>query len=260
MKAETLLLPLGMIVFVGLFPILREGKWNWEVVPENRVGTIIFWIGWCWSVVLLVLAVLSHFELVSVPIFKRAGVKNHAAVSHQLATDYWRADWRVNTWTAPKVHYTYADGLQNTIRPTGLVYPNGRQITLDYGTTGGMDDAASRVVSLVDSGAGSTHVVDYSYLGLATFVAADYTEPEIQWTLVDLAGSNRRISCDDGKPERYFCGRRDQRCDTVTISITCDRDMTTLMTTGRFGAHQVLEPNQYTRNLCGLSETRNCLE
>ena len=149
MRAETLLLPLGMIVLVGLFPILRGGKWNWEVVPENRAGTVMFWIGWFWSVVLLVLGVLSHFELVSIPIFKRPWVKNHAAVCHRLATDYWRDDWRVNRWTTPKVQY--ADGSDKTVKPAGLICPNGRTITLDYGAVDGIDDAANRVVSLIDS-------------------------------------------------------------------------------------------------------------
>ena len=44
----------------------------------------------------------------------------------QLTTDYQSHEDAVNPATTPKVQYTYADGANNTIRPTALVYPNGR--------------------------------------------------------------------------------------------------------------------------------------
>ncbi len=42
--------------------------------------------------------------------------------------------------TTPRVEYGYASGAHNTIRPTLLTYANGRELTVDYGTAGGMDD------------------------------------------------------------------------------------------------------------------------
>jgi len=106
----------------------------------------------------------------------------------QLTHDYQAHGGATNTSTTPKVQYGYADGSNNTIRPTTITYPNGRVITLDYGTTGGIHDAASRVAALVDDDASSTHLADYCYLGLSTFVEVDYTEPDIEWTLVGTAG------------------------------------------------------------------------
>ncbi|RCS44600.1 hypothetical protein DTL42_16880 [Bremerella cremea] len=108
----------------------------------------------------------------------------------------------MNISTSPKVQYGYANGSANTIRPTTLTYPNGRVLTYDYGAADGMDDAASRVASLIDDDGSSTHLVDYSYLGMGGsaqsvdspfgqgFVIADYTQPDTKWTLVDLSSSN----------------------------------------------------------------------
>ena len=105
----------------------------------------------------------------------------------QLIADYQSHGGTVNTGTSPKVQYGFADGSANTIRPTSLTYPNGRVIASDYGTANGINDAVSRIASLIDD---DTHLADYSYLGRSTFVITDYTEPEIKWTLADLAGSN----------------------------------------------------------------------
>ena len=82
----------------------------------------------------------------------------------QLVTEYQSHDGLVDTDTTPKVQYAYADGSDNTIRMTKLIYPNGRELNYDYGTADGIDDASNRVASLVDDD-GSTHLVDYSYLG-----------------------------------------------------------------------------------------------
>ncbi len=88
----------------------------------------------------------------------------------------------------PQVQYGYADGSDNTVRPTGLVYPDGRELTYGYGTADGIDDCASRVAAIVDDD--STHLADYQYLGQGTFVECDHPEPEARWTLADLTGSN----------------------------------------------------------------------
>jgi len=91
--------------------------------------------------------------------------------------------------TTPSVQYVYADGSNNTIRPTAVVYPNGRTLHANYGTPGGMDDAASRVAALIDDD-GTTHLADYSYLGLGSPVVVDYTQPQIKFTLVGTTGGN----------------------------------------------------------------------
>lgn len=108
----------------------------------------------------------------------------------QITDDYQSHSGVVNTSTTPKVQYGYADGSSNTIRPTSLTYPNGRVITYGYGTTDGINDAASRVESLIDDDQAATHLVAYSFVGIGLFVVADYTEPDVKWTLVDLSGND----------------------------------------------------------------------
>ncbi len=101
----------------------------------------------------------------------------------QVTTSYQAHGGSVNTSTTPKVAYDYANGSNNTIRPTELVYPNGRTIAFGYsGTTAG---ALSRVGSLSD---GSGTLVTYEYLGLATPVLTDYPQPDLRYTLVGTAG------------------------------------------------------------------------
>jgi len=80
--------------------------------------------------------------------------------------------------------------LANTIRPTTITYPNGRVITYDYGSGDSIPDAASRIASIVDDDVSSTHLADYEYLGLSSFIEVDYTEPEIKWTMVGTAVGN----------------------------------------------------------------------
>ena len=107
----------------------------------------------------------------------------------QLIADYQEHDGEVDTETTPVVQYGYADGSSNWIRPTTMTYPNGRVLYYDYGTTDGINDAVSRIASLIDDDA-TTHLVDYSFVGLSQFVVVDYTEPDVKYTLVNLSGSN----------------------------------------------------------------------
>jgi len=108
----------------------------------------------------------------------------------QITHDYQAHSSTVNASTTPKVQYGYADGSSNTIRPTTITYPNGRVITYDYGSANSIADAASRIASIVDDDMALTHLADYSYLGLGTFIGVDYTEPEIKWTMVGTTGGN----------------------------------------------------------------------
>ncbi|MEZ6129850.1 MAG: hypothetical protein R3C59_14300 [Planctomycetaceae bacterium] len=108
----------------------------------------------------------------------------------QLTHDYQSHSGTVNVMSTPSVQYGFASGADNTIRPTSLTYPDGREISYDYDSSGSMADALSRVASVVDNDGSSTHLADYSYLGLRTFVETDYTEPDVEYTLVGTAGGN----------------------------------------------------------------------
>ena len=109
--------------------------------------------------------------------------------SHALTTSYQSHVGAVNTSTTPKVQYGYANGSANTVRPTSLTYPDGRVVTYNYGTGGGIDDATSRVSQLVDSDGSSTVLAEYAYLGLGTIVQVDHPQPDLEYTLIDLSGS-----------------------------------------------------------------------
>ena len=61
----------------------------------------------------------------------------------QLVTQYQEHDGAVNTSTSPSVQYTYADGSANTVRRTGIIYPNGRTLNFIYNS--GDDDSLSRM-------------------------------------------------------------------------------------------------------------------
>ena len=107
----------------------------------------------------------------------------------QIVTEYQEHAGAVNTGTSLKVQYAYADGSSNTIRMTKMTYPNGRELNYNYGTSGSTDDALSRVASLIDND-GTTHLVDYSYLGRNTFVKTDYPEPDLRYDLAMGAGDD----------------------------------------------------------------------
>eukprot|EP00456_Euglypha_rotunda_P043414 TRINITY_DN33_c0_g1_i1.p1 TRINITY_DN33_c0_g1~~TRINITY_DN33_c0_g1_i1.p1 ORF type:complete len:668 (+),score=117.64 TRINITY_DN33_c0_g1_i1:161-2005(+) len=53
----------------------------------------------------------------------------------------------------------------------------------------GIDDGVSRISSLIDND-GTTHLADYSFVGLGAYVVVDYTQPDVKYTLVDLSGTN----------------------------------------------------------------------
>src|SRR5205823_6841624 len=66
-----------------------------------------------------------------------------------------------------------------------------RVLTYQYGSAGSAADRLSRVAALVEGSVGSgTHLADYEYLGLSTFVEVDYTEPDVKYTLTGTAGGN----------------------------------------------------------------------
>jgi len=101
----------------------------------------------------------------------------------QQTHSYQEDDGAVNTSTTPKVEYIYANGSSNTIRMTGMVYPDGRSLAQSYGTANCMNDASSRIESMKFSAEGF-NLVDYQYLGSSGFVNAASAQPGIAWTLI----------------------------------------------------------------------------
>ncbi|ODA28248.1 hypothetical protein A6X21_01220 [Planctopirus hydrillae] len=91
----------------------------------------------------------------------------------------------VNTGTTPSVQRGYANGSTNTVRPLSLTYPNGRELAYDYGTTGEINDALSRIGSIVDDD--TTHLVDYEFLGLAGVIQQTSPQPSLRYTLAGVS-------------------------------------------------------------------------
>lgn len=58
----------------------------------------------------------------------------------QLTQSYQAHGGEVNTGTTPQVQYSYADGTSNTIRITGMTYPNGRNVVDDYAAECSMNE------------------------------------------------------------------------------------------------------------------------
>ena len=105
----------------------------------------------------------------------------------QPTADYQSHMGTVNTTTTPKVGYLFVDGIGNTSRAVGMTYPNGRTLSFDYGTSGGMEDALSRVAALLD---GATQLADYSYLGLGAVIEQSSSEPQLRYSLIGTAGGD----------------------------------------------------------------------
>jgi len=76
----------------------------------------------------------------------------------------------------------------NEIRAATVVYPNGRTIGYDYGSSGGIDDVISRIANLKES---SSTYATYTYLGAGTIVRIDYPTPQAR---LDLWGGTTGTS------------------------------------------------------------------
>lgn len=105
----------------------------------------------------------------------------------QLATEHQNHIGAVDDAT-PFVGYGYANGANNTIRPTNMKYPNGRMKYLNYGPAEETNDMASRVGAIGDDH--DSEIVRYEYLGKSFFVETKYSEPGIRNTLVGTEGGD----------------------------------------------------------------------
>ena len=101
----------------------------------------------------------------------------------QQTYSYQAHDGSVNVMSTPKVQYNYANGSANTIRMSDMTYPDGRNLTYSYGTANAMNDACSRIESVINT-SDSVNLAMYQYLGTSAFVNAASAEPGINWTLI----------------------------------------------------------------------------
>ncbi len=102
----------------------------------------------------------------------------------QQTNSYQAHDGSVNVATTPVVRFNYYHGGGNRIRIAGMTYPNGRALTYDYGVANGMNDACSRIESIIDpADAVNPNLATYQYLGTSGFVNVASAQPGINWTL-----------------------------------------------------------------------------
>jgi RHS repeat-associated protein len=106
----------------------------------------------------------------------------------QLIADYQSHMWAVDVATTPKVQYSYTNA-PSSMRRVGITYPNGRSLGYNYGPARAINDACNRVETLFDND-GTTHLADYSYLGLGSIIAVGSPQAQLQYTLIGTAGGN----------------------------------------------------------------------
>ncbi len=101
---------------------------------------------------------------------------------NQVEKVYQAHDGIVNVSTTPKVEYSYADGASssNQIRMTKVTYPDGREVSYDYGTSGQVNDELNRIESIKD---GTAVLASYKYLGLEVFTQVDYEDIDVRLKL-----------------------------------------------------------------------------
>jgi RHS repeat-associated protein len=80
----------------------------------------------------------------------------------------------VNTGSTLYIQYAY-DAAKN-LRPTSMTYPSGTTVNYAYGTSGGIDDLASRPVTIAN---GSTTLATYQYTGSGKPMKTTYNQPNI---------------------------------------------------------------------------------
>jgi hypothetical protein len=105
---------------------------------------------------------------------KGSACKNERSVSvvefgDQLVSREGQAGVEVGEVRSTEVRFNYYHGGGNRIRIAGMTYPNGRDLTYDYGVADGMNDACSRIESIIND-SDSLNLATYQYLGTSGFV------------------------------------------------------------------------------------------
>ncbi len=136
----------------------------------------------------LVFQITSYADIGATTVVNQ--VQNAYNGFQQLVTQYQQHGAAVNTATSANVQYAFADGSANTTRLTAITYPGAisgstpRVVSYNYAS--GNDDALSRITNYRDSD--STTLVEYTYLGLSTFVDLTYPQPDVTWSLAGGSG------------------------------------------------------------------------
>ncbi len=107
----------------------------------------------------------------------------------QLTREWQEHGGAVNTGASPSVQYGYASGISggnqtNQIRPGITTYPDGREVELQYGSGGSLNDLLSRAGGIYDK-TNTTVLAEYTYLGSGLAVRIKYPQPDV-W--LDLYG------------------------------------------------------------------------
>jgi RHS repeat-associated protein len=116
----------------------------------------------------------------------QGNVLNEVALSYNalrcLTADRQSHDGAVGGGT-PAVQYQCTGGQDNTLRRTGIIYPDGRQLGLEYGAAGTIDDALNRMQSLHDETTLAV-IAEWEYLGIAMAARTTLPQPGLQrrWT------------------------------------------------------------------------------
>lgn len=117
----------------------------------------------------------------------------------QVTTEYQEHSGAVSTSTSPKIQYAYTEGgsnlttlADNNSRLTSITYPNGRVLRYEYGTSLTLNNRIGRLAFLADqaNGAASTHIEEYSYLGLSTVVIRNRPSANSKLTYVKQTGES----------------------------------------------------------------------
>jgi RHS repeat-associated protein len=139
----------------------------------------------------------------------------------QLLGDYQAHSGSASTGS-PGAQYAYANGSANTVRPTSLTYPSGRVLNYNYGSSGGMNDLLSRIGSLIDND-GTTHLVDYTYVGANRTVVASSPQPGTELTYIKLTGEPNGDGGDQYTGWDRFSRVIDQRWVTTSTGTALER-------------------------------------
>ena len=91
--------------------------------------------------------------------------------------------------STPSVNYAYTDANNNTLRPTSIATPSGKQTNYQYGTAGSIDDVINRPASLQVQGE-ADNLVEYQYAGLSMVANVYYPTPDAQLSYEAKAGTS----------------------------------------------------------------------
>jgi YD repeat-containing protein len=97
-----------------------------------------------------------------------------------------QSDSGVLDGSTPSVQYNCTGALDNVLRRTALVYPNGRTVSYEYGAAGSIDDVLNRVQSVHDDDL--TVLAEFQYLGSVMPVVTSLPQPAIQRRWKKLSG------------------------------------------------------------------------